>query len=239
MSLDTQGTQLYVLGPSQANPAECEIVRVVCAQTIEPGADSRDQIETTCLEEKDTRTYKPGLNTPGQGSVTIQFDPKEPSHMRLWQWDKSRATLKFAVAMSDSESAPMLARADAVAMISVTNGGTGYTTAPTVELTGGGGTGAAATARVVGGVVVGIDVTEGGTGYTSSPTVALTGAGSGAAATAVLGEGDCEFSLPADRSWLTFDGYLTGVPLSFSQNSQVTATVGVQRSGASELYPKV
>ncbi len=78
--------------------------------------------------------------------------------------------------------------------VTVTNGGAGYTTAPSVTFTGGGGTGIAATATVAGGKVTGItfanDAIYGlakGTGYTSAPTVAFSGGGgSGATATATI-----------------------------------------------------
>jgi len=59
----------------------------------------------------------------------------------------------------------------------VTNGGSGYTSAPTVAITGGGGTGATAVALVANGIVTSIIVTNGGSGYTSNPTVALSGGG--------------------------------------------------------------
>jgi FtsP/CotA-like multicopper oxidase with cupredoxin domain len=52
------------------------------------------------------------------------------------------------------------------------NGGSGYTT-PTVLLTGGGGTGATATARVSGGVIFALVLTNPGTGYTSAPTISI------------------------------------------------------------------
>ncbi len=55
----------------------------------------------------------------------------------------------------------------------VTAGGTGYTTAPTVLLSGGGGSGATATATVGGGAVTGITLTAGGSGYLSAPVVVL------------------------------------------------------------------
>lgn len=72
--------------------------------------------------------------------------------------------------------------------VTVTNGGSGFTTAPTVGFTGGAGTGAAATAIVEDGVVVGIVVTAAGSGYTTAPTVTFTGGGgTGAAATAHAG----------------------------------------------------
>ena len=71
--------------------------------------------------------------------------------------------------------------------VTVTAGGTGYTSAPTVTFTGGSGTGAAATATVAAGVVTKVTITNPGSGYVSAPTVGFTGGGgSGATATAVL-----------------------------------------------------
>ena len=51
---------------------------------------------------------------------------------------------------------------------------------PTVIFSGGGGSGAAGTAVVSNGQVVGINITSGGTGYTSPPTVSVSGGGTGA-----------------------------------------------------------
>lgn len=71
--------------------------------------------------------------------------------------------------------------------ITVTNGGSSYSSAPTVNFTGGGGTGAAATATVSGNAVTGITITNKGSGYTSAPTISFSGGGgSGAAATAAV-----------------------------------------------------
>lgn len=70
--------------------------------------------------------------------------------------------------------------------VRIGHGGAGYTSAPTVVFTGGGGTGAAATATInADGEVNGVAVTNSGTGYTGKPTVSFTGGGgSGAIATA-------------------------------------------------------
>jgi hypothetical protein len=69
----------------------------------------------------------------------------------------------------------------------VTAGGSGYTSAPTVSITGGGGTGATAVATVNGGLVSQIAMTNIGTGYTSPPTIGFTGGGgTGAAATSTI-----------------------------------------------------
>lgn len=65
--------------------------------------------------------------------------------------------------------------------------GSGYTSAPTVSFSGGGGSGAAATAHIAGGKVVRYTVTNRGSGYTSPPTVTVSGGGgSGAKATAFI-----------------------------------------------------
>jgi phage tail sheath protein FI len=78
-----------------------------------------------------------------------------------------------------------------IGAINVTNAGSGYTSAPAVAFSGGGGTGAAGTA-VLGtgpnaGKVVGVTITNPGNGYTSAPTIAFSGgAGAGAAATVVV-----------------------------------------------------
>jgi len=63
--------------------------------------------------------------------------------------------------------------------------GTGYTSAPTVEITGDG-TGATATAVVVGGQVTSINVTNKGTGYTIGHVSITGGGGSGASSRVVL-----------------------------------------------------
>lgn len=84
-------------------------------------------------------------------------------------------------------------REDAVTTITVTNGGSGYTSAPAVSFTGGGGgSGATATAVLGTGLaadeVVGVVITNPGAGYTEAPVVVFTGgAGTGAAATATAG----------------------------------------------------
>lgn len=75
-----------------------------------------------------------------------------------------------------------------VNQITVTAGGSGYTSPPAVSFTGGGGSGATAVATVSGGAVTSISITNSGTNFNSSPAVVLTGgAGSGAAAGAAVG----------------------------------------------------
>ncbi len=57
--------------------------------------------------------------------------------------------------------------------IPVSAGGTGYTVAPVVTISGGGGTGATATASIASGAVTAITVTAPGSSYTTTPTVTI------------------------------------------------------------------
>ena len=78
-----------------------------------------------------------------------------------------------------------------VKAINITNGGSGYTSTPTVAITntsGSTGSGATATANVEGGVVTSITITNKGSNYSAGASVAITGGGgSNATATATIG----------------------------------------------------
>ena len=71
-----------------------------------------------------------------------------------------------------------------VVQVNVTSGGTGYTTAPTISFTGGGGSNAAAYATLANGAVQQVILTDPGYGYTSAPTVVFSSGG--ASATAIV-----------------------------------------------------
>lgn len=79
----------------------------------------------------------------------------------------------------------------AVNTLSLLNAGSGYTSAPTITFSGGGGSGARAYATVSGGKIIGLRVgywENGGLGYTSAPTVVISGGGgTGGSATALIG----------------------------------------------------
>jgi len=71
----------------------------------------------------------------------------------------------------------------------VTNGGANYTSAPSVNITGGGGSGATATATVASGRVTAITIVNEGSGYTSVPVISFSGGGgTGAVATAAISQ---------------------------------------------------
>jgi len=142
---------------------------------------------------------------------------------------------------------------DRVTRASVDSGGTGYTSAPAVTFSGGGGTGAAATATIRNGVVRTITITDGGTGYTSDPTIGFVGGGgSGASATAYRFRelsGDCIlpealyemltdtfYGMGIDTNQMNFDEFAAacaqivtedlGLSFSIDDETQVRALIG-------------
>ncbi len=98
-----------------------------------------------------------------------------------------------------------------VETLTVTAGGSGYTSAPTVAIagttgaaTGTPGTGATATATISGGAVTGFTLTNGGSGYTNGAVVTFSGGGgSGATATATVYDGTKAYLSYANDADLT------------------------------------
>ncbi len=84
----------------------------------------------------------------------------------------------------------------AVDTITITDGGSGYTTAPVSFSFGG----AVATANIVGGVITSITINNGGSGYTSAPIITIGGDGINAAATATVSgsasSASCNVTIP-------------------------------------------
>ncbi|ELQ6123726.1 phage tail protein [Cronobacter dublinensis] len=110
MSVLTQGTQLFVL-------AKGAVSEIECITSFTPGSNPADQIEDTCLSEKFDRTYKRGLRTPGQATATLNADPKNASHIMLYNLsisdDEEDQALTFAIGWSDGDSVPTAAASGA------------------------------------------------------------------------------------------------------------------------------
>lgn len=244
MTIKTQGTDLYAI-----DPLTKAILVVGCFTSLDGIDTSIAQIETTCMNSS-AREYEAGLAEPGSASFGLNIDPQEPAHVRLHQLKTAGTKLLWAIGWSDGRVVndrgdlegipPTVTQEGSLSAISLTSGGTGYTSAPAVALTGGGGTGATATAIVSAGSVTGFTITNAGSGYTSAPSIALTGGGggTGAAATAVVGS-EVDFDLPNTRTWITFEGYMNSFPFSFALNDVVKSTVGIQVSGDPVFVPKV
>ena len=108
MSVLTQGTQIYFIDPEfDSNGAG--IREVECATTFSPGGNPADQIEDTCLSAT-TRSYRPGLRTPGQAALGLNADPSKSSHVRMHELAETdpSPTLSWVVGWADGTAAPTL-----------------------------------------------------------------------------------------------------------------------------------
>lgn len=95
MAVKTQGTQLYITDTLASSG--CELLTVECATAISGLSNAREQIEVTCLEST-AREYEGGLSTPGQLTVTVNFDPRNESHLRLYEfWRDNADNFKAAI----------------------------------------------------------------------------------------------------------------------------------------------
>ena len=101
----TQGTQVWIEHGDSAAPT---LTKMDCITSISLGDDSVSDIDDTCLEETDTKTSQPGLNTPGDGEIVIKTDPLNASHMKLLQLAESREPVKVYIGWSDGTTAPTL-----------------------------------------------------------------------------------------------------------------------------------
>lgn len=112
MAVLTQGTQVYLLVANEDIPGEKRIVEVECATTFQPGEDTADKIDVTCLKAK-SRSFLDGLTTPGDGSFTINADARYASHLLLKKLADGKTADKkepimWAVGWSDGEAEPTL-----------------------------------------------------------------------------------------------------------------------------------
>ncbi|WP_394651154.1 phage tail tube protein [uncultured Acinetobacter sp.] len=99
----SQGTQVWILHGSPLT-----LTRILCVKAIVWGDDSSTDINSTCLDEPDTATSEQGLNTPGDGSLQIDTDPKNATHMILLQAAQAKEEVGVYVGWSDGVGTPTL-----------------------------------------------------------------------------------------------------------------------------------
>ena len=152
------------------------------------------------------------LNAVASGSATlIKNDDDYVNNHSTGQGSNGMWAAKYPGAIGNSLKVSFADYSNyddnSVASATVTAGGTGYSSAPTVTFSAPtSGITATGTATVSGGAVTAVTITNAGNGYTSAPTITFSGGGgSGAAATAVLAS-----------DWLYKDNFSTAPLTSFN-----------------------
>lgn len=126
------------------------------------------------------------INLAGGAIVTIA-GPGTFSNADMAQWASDRILIADPTAGYSEWDGAVFVKAGGVSPnIIVTAVGSGYSSAPSVTISGGSGSGATAVASVAGGSVTAVTLTAAGTGYKAGDTLTVTfgGPGTGAAATA-------------------------------------------------------
>ena len=98
-SVKTQGTQLYFIDGGT-------VKTMTCPTGVTGLGGSRDQIETTCLNDTDDKTYVSGLGNPGQVSVPFVFDTTAADHKLLLALHDSGAVTDWMIGFSDGTTTP-------------------------------------------------------------------------------------------------------------------------------------
>lgn len=108
MAILSQGSQIYMLAPTSAGSSTFEVLAIPGVTAFSPGGNPADQLDNTTLDNRGSRSFIPGLRTPGQASMTINFDPNEPAHLRMYELSQMNPapTLKWALGWSDGTAAP-------------------------------------------------------------------------------------------------------------------------------------
>ena len=103
-SVKTQGTKLWYI--NTATSSTNDFVTLACPTGISGLGGAADQIDVTCLEATEDRSYVRGLGNPGQVSVPFILKPSEASHQELFDLKSSGAELAWMIGLSDGTGSP-------------------------------------------------------------------------------------------------------------------------------------
>lgn len=103
----SNGTSVWILHGTVPT-----LTKMGCVKAIVLGDDTTAEINTTCLEDTDTATSEYGLTTPGEGSLSIDTDPKNLSHMTLLSLAATKEKIHVYLGWSDGVAEPTLSGSD-------------------------------------------------------------------------------------------------------------------------------
>lgn len=110
-TFETQGTHLFFVDTTGSSDV---IVKLTCPTGITGiGSGTRDQIDTTCLDETGGfRKFVGGLATGDAVSVPFVLYKGDGGHQALFELKRSAANIGWLVGLSDSAAAPTVIDSD-------------------------------------------------------------------------------------------------------------------------------
>lgn len=116
MAIKTQGTQVYFVntivdGVTQA--VTYELIEIDCPTALSAGGESIEEIEVTCLKDN-VRRYVGGLATPGEATLTVNYDHTDVSLLDLKALHNSGEITTFVIGFSNGETDPTIAASTGV-----------------------------------------------------------------------------------------------------------------------------
>lgn len=101
----SQGTNVWI---KHGEPTAAILTKMICIKGIQLGDDTPTDIDNTCLEEEDSKTSVNGLNQPGEGSITLNTDPDNATHITLLKLADDNADVEIYIGWSDGKVVPTL-----------------------------------------------------------------------------------------------------------------------------------
>ncbi|KRD71449.1 phage tail tube protein [Lysobacter sp. Root96] len=102
----SQGTELFTVDALSSSVAA--VLKLACPTGISGLGGAKDQVEDTCLDNKEDKTFKPGLGNPGQLSVPFNFIPSHASHQILFELKELGSVLQWMECFSEGNDPPTL-----------------------------------------------------------------------------------------------------------------------------------
>lgn len=111
-SVKTQGSELFLVDTLTSSVAA--VLKMACPTGITGLGGAADQIDDTCLDDLEDKSFVRGLGNPGQVTVPFNLKPAEASHQILFDLKAAGDTVGWMICLSDGTTDPTLDSVDAL-----------------------------------------------------------------------------------------------------------------------------
>lgn len=107
MARRTQGTSIWAVVSSKTQQGKFELLAIARANNFKTGSDSQEKHDDTCLEDEYSKSYVGGLSDTGQATFDVNLDPKQASHVRLYELGQSSDVVEWVVGWAGAKKGAM------------------------------------------------------------------------------------------------------------------------------------